>query len=742
MAKHLKINSDEIVKTYSFKVMRCNNDIDKKLREAIAQQQNYYNLCSDWIKDNLTTKIGDLYKYIPEKKRNNAYATCLISEEWKDKPLYMMFKKGFSGNNRDNAIYEAIVANNPEKYNGNIFGFSETIYRRFGYVQSVTSNYVTKISKMSTGIKKKKLSDVPSFDEMAEQVIYEMEHNGWTSLNDWNQWFEYIESKEDTNHAIIKRMKDLREFYDGHRVEVDLMMEEKSIESLISFGGCHRNNSKQSMSLMCSSGTKFDIKKNDNRKSFNINIANAICVDVFGRKDVIDKDGNLLVDICKNHGDSIVIKIDNGKVYVDINTKVIFKKNISSVDKVVGVDVNIKHMLLATNIVDDGSVIGYVNIYKEVVNDKDFRKVSNVGIIKTFEELSKFVTFCPNEFELLFSRISKQRGFDSKDSEIEEAFTNVLYKLKKKYIDSGDNVKRIYIENVLKIRSQIKAYAVLKNVYYDKQSEYDLDNDKQIQFADTECGREIISKLNNISKTIIGCRNNIIQYSYRVFTDNGFTTIALENLTSSQFEKVKNLPSVKSLLNYHKILGCTEYEMMQKGVYSVIKKGYYDILFDGGKVVDAKLSDSGKMVKLKDDFFNLMIKSVHFADIKDYFITLSNNGSVGVSLVPSYFTSQMDSIDHKIYCKVDEKSNKLKLVDKRCVRKSQEEHINGLNADFNAANNIGYITSNKTFRDMFLRQTRTDKSLYDKPSYETTVKSQATMVEKMKKAKFVKILNV
>lgn len=750
MATHSKKNANEEIKiketkTFSFKVKSCNNDLVKKMWEVIAEQQTYYNRCSDWIKDNLMSKIGDFYKYIPEQKRGTAYAEVLTSEEWKDKPAYMMFKNGFVGNNRNNVIYEAIVANNPERYNGNVLSICETYYRRNGYVKTVISNYVSKISKMSTGAKKKKLSDDPGFDELIQQTIYEMESNGWTSLSEWDAWIEYLETKADHNPLIMKRMKTLRDFYNEHRAEVNSKMETMAIENLVKFNGCHRDESKQSMFLMGTSNTKFIITKNDDNKSFHINFADIIDVDVFGRRDVMDKKGNLIVDICENHGDSIVLKLVDGELYIDINTKVPFEKKISSTDSVVGVDVNIKHMLLATDIVDNGTIKGYINIYKEIVNDDEFRKVSDSKTLKIFEDLSKFVTFCPNEFELLFSRVARQRGFFNENSEIEEAFSNVLYKLKKRYIDAGDNVKRVYVENILKIRSQIKAYAVLKLVFYEKQSEYDHGKDenfiKEHPFADTERAKEIIAKLNRISKTIIACRNNIIQYAYRVFRDNGYTMVSLENLTSSQFEKVRSLPSIKSLLNFHKLLGCTEDEMKQKGVYDVIKKGYYDICFEDGKIIDAKLSDKGKLVKMKDDLFNVMIKVVHFAGIKDYFITLSNNGSVGVSLVPSYFTSQMDSTDHKIYCKIDEDENKLKLIDKRLVRKSQENHINGLNADFNAARNIGYITSNEDFRNMFLRQSRKDKSFYNKPSYETFIKSQATMIDKMKKAGLVKFFD-
>ena len=40
---------------------------------------------------------------------------------------------------------------------------------------------------------------------------------------------------------------------------------------------------------------------------------------------------------------------------------------------------------------------------------------------------------------------------------------------------------------------------------------------------------------------------------------------------------------------------------------------------------------------------------------------------------------------------------------------------------------------------MFMKQSRTDKSLYNKPSYETFVKTQGSVVAKLKKTGFTNI---
>lgn len=744
MAKHVKTVSNEVIKTYSFKVKSTNGIESTKLLDAISEQQKYYNLCSDFIKSILNIKIGDLINFLPEEKRTSkvAYIEAITSGEWKDKPLYMMFKKGYSGQNRDNVLYEVIKNVNPEQYNGNILGFSETHYRRFGYVSSVISNYATKISKMSTGAKRHAVNSDSNNETICEQIIYEMEHHGWTSAKDWEEWVDYLNSSPNYNEDYKDRVNMLRNYYLSNTEEINNKMETMAINSLINFGGCRMKGAKKSMRVMGSSNTPFVINRLSGN-SLNIKFSNILDIDVYGRRDVI-KDGNLLFDITNGHGDSFILKVVNDEIYIDINCKVPFEKEIFSTKKVVGIDVNIKHALLATNI--DGSVNldGYVNIYKEAIEDEEFRKVCSSKILKDFESHSTFVSFCPLEFDLLFSRVCKQRGVFNEYSEAENAFSNVLYCLKKRFIESGDNVNRIYVENILKLRAQIKAYAVVKNAYYDKQSVYDADKTEEFiqenPFSNTVCGKELLGKVNRIAKKIIGCRNNIIQYAYSTFEKNGYDMISLEKLTSSQFEKVRSLPSISSLLKYHKVMGCTDAEVSEKEIYSVVKKGYYDFTYDGDKISGAELSEHGQLAKIKDDFFNLMIKSIHFAEIKDYFVTLSNNGGVGVSLVPSSFTSQMDSLEHKIYCEKDNKTGKLKLLNKKKIRRTQESHINGLNADYNAARNIAYLMSNDKLRGMFMKPADITKSLYNKPCYETFVKNQASVVSKLKKEGMVSII--
>lgn len=120
--------------------------------------------------------IGDLYQYIPEKAKGNTYATVLLDEAWKNQPLYKIFGKKYSSNNRNNALYcalSSVIDTNKE----DVLGFSKTYYTRNGYILNVISNYASKLSKLNTGVKSRAIKETSDEATIIEQVIYEMEHN-------------------------------------------------------------------------------------------------------------------------------------------------------------------------------------------------------------------------------------------------------------------------------------------------------------------------------------------------------------------------------------------------------------------------------------------------------------------------------------------------------------------------------------------------------------------------------------
>jgi hypothetical protein len=298
------------------------------------------------------------------------------------------------------------------------------------------------------------------------------------------------------------------------------------------------------------------------------------------------------------------------------------------------------------------------------------------------------------------------------------------------------------------------SYFILKEKYYEKQKEYDIEMgfvddsteskesmDKRRSenpFINTPVANELLEKMNNVQQDINGCMDNIKIYVHKVFEQNGYNIIALENLENSNFEKRRELYSIKYLLDKLKNQNINDIKASDK-IKEYIEKGYYELITnENNEIIDAKYTTKGDIKVKSAEFFNLMMKTLHFASIKDKFVSLSNNGKIQIALVPSEYTSQMDSIDHCIYMTENDKG-KLVKVDKRKVRTKQERHINGLNADFNAANNIKYIVENEKWRKVFCTP---QKAKYNTPTLDATKKGQFRILEELKKLKATKLLEM
>ena len=80
-----------MVKSIKFKV----KDIESCpiTKDVINEYKEYYNRCSDWIKNNLTSiTIGEIAEFLYESTgKDVAYITMGLSDEWKDKPMYHLF---------------------------------------------------------------------------------------------------------------------------------------------------------------------------------------------------------------------------------------------------------------------------------------------------------------------------------------------------------------------------------------------------------------------------------------------------------------------------------------------------------------------------------------------------------------------------------------------------------------------------------------------------------------------------
>jgi hypothetical protein len=760
-----------LTKSYLFKANLSEQDF-KLWKSIVEEYQGYKEVLSKWVCDHLTTmKIGDILPYIDRYSKKIDSKTCKypentyynLCEEHKDEPLYKIFQ--YDSNNRNNALYEVIRKTNCDSYTGNILNLSETYYRRNGFVKRVLANYATKILSMKPSVKKRKVTSDSTEEEIRNQVIYEIFKKNIKDEKDFKNVLEYSESKCETNKAYVERIRLLYDFYIKNKNEIKEYVTYICVEQLKEFCGVKVNRSKSSMNINIQN---FSITRVDGKCTYILHLPigkKVYDIKLWGNRQVVmNTDGTPvdIIDIINRHGESIDIVFKNGDIYFTFVVSEDFKKDDFEIGNVVGVDVNTKHMLMQTNIVDNGNVDGFFNIYKELVNDKEFSKCVSKEDLELFKELSNYVSFCPIECQFLFTRYAEQKGIlvYEKLRLAEKNLTSVLDRSFEKYNDIDCNIAN-YISNVRMLRSKCKSYFTLKMKYKELQHKYDdemgyvdtfsdscVEMDlrrKENPFVLTNEAMELLGKMESVSQDIIGCRDNIIAYAYNVFRKNGYDTVGLENLESSQFERFSSVISPKSLLNYHHLKG-KHIDFIDSDECSVkVNKDLYNFtLEDDGTISDITLSDKGKYRSDLSMFYNQIIKTIHFADIKDKFIQLGNNGNVQTVLVPSYFTSQMNSKTHKIYVVnvKNEKTGKIepKLANKNMVRLGQEHHINGLNADVNASMNIAYIAENEKMRKTMCKDPKSETG-YSVPFLTSRIKKQSDMVVELKKMGMVEVLS-
>ena len=741
-----------MTKTYSFKVRETNLK-----KDVMVEYNEYYNRLSDWVCSNLTKlTIGELAELVPEKKHNTSYYLAATDEKWINEPMYKLFtdeytkKSNFTdplvanSNNCDNLILTATDVLNPEGYEGNLLSLCKTTYRTFGYAKQVISNMKTKIGTLKPNVKQKVLGENPTYDEKMVQVLYEMYNNDASDLKSFEDKIKYLKSKENPNEKLISRMETLRDFFKENRNDIMDKCRTMAVEQLVSFGGCKRDADISSMTL---SSQCISVKRKGGCQGYVVAIPvgakNSIVFDLYGRRDVI-RDGVELVDVCSKHGKTVTIKSVNGELFLDMPVAVNFEKKSGKCTKTVGIDVNTKHMLIQTSVKDNGKFDYYVNLYRIFAQDEELNKIlGDDEVMANIKKNAENVSFLPLEMELLYSRILDG---PQKYKLAEDRITELLKQWGINFDAGCMPQERIYVQCVRKLRGNLKRLLYLQNKYYEVQQEYDKKmgfDDKSTDsketmdkrrwespFRNTEEGAKLYDEINTYQKRIIGIRNSIIDYAYLVLEYNGYDNLSLEYLTSSQFKVSKTFPSTNSLLKYHKLQGKTKTEAEKCDAYASHKSKYKLSLKDG--VIDSiDYSAEGLKHIKKDRSRNIIIKAIHFADVKDRFVLSSNNGNASVTFVPSYHTSQIDSTDHKMFV-----TSKGKIVDKRKVRQIQERHINGLNSDFNAARNIQYISENEEWRNALCKPT---ENMYNEPIYVPLVKSQNGMFKAIKKLGATKI---
>lgn len=736
-----------ITKTFIFKVKNLNECIINE--DVINEYKNHYNKLSNFINEHLTSlTIGEIAQTVYKGEDSPLYVTLGMSEEWKDKPLYYIFTKKYHTQSADNLLYEYIKIKNIDNYTSNILNLSETYYKRNGYFKLVMSNYRTKIREMKLSIKKQKIEENSNVEMLEEQTIYEMVKYKLNTIKEWENYIEYLTDKEDANLDYIQRCKILKDYFIKNEELLKEKMTTLSIEQLKQFGGCAMKGN-GSMNILIQN---YTIEEKEDSLGFVLNLPlnkKIHKIELWGNRQIkcgTKNEYKLLIDIINTKGQSINFKIKNGKLYVSFACDYSFNKTTSEYKQTVGIDVNVKHALIVTS-ENENNIKGYLNLYKHVLKNEKFVSLLSSEELNVFKSLSKNVVFCPIEFNFLFSRI-----FNDSYKEKELVFTDILYTLQKELKKAGKVEEHNYVSCVNKIRAKYVSYFKLKDVYSQKQKEYDIQmgfcdestesketmdqRRMEFPFRNTEIAVEILNKMNNILQDIEGCRKNIVSYAYKIFEQNGYDTIVLENLDNSNFDKTQVLPTTVSLLKYHKIQGKTIEEAKEnKNIGNLIDGENYNFILDeNNRINDAVFSEKGLYKVKKALFINQAIKTLHFSSIKDDFILLSNNGQASVVLVPAEYTSQMDSQKHVIYYKKNEKG-KLVKASKKSVRQKQETYINGLNADVNAANNIKYIVENEQWRNIFcVKPKNYDKNYgYRLPQLESTKKGQHNILLELKK---------
>ena len=726
-------------------------------KDVIKEYKEYYNRCSDWIKNNLTSiTIGEIAKFLQDTMgKTHGYIKVALSDEWRDKPMYHLFTEKYNTNHANNLLYYFIQENNLDRYEGNSLNIPSYYYKREGYFKMVAANYRTKIRTLNCKIKRKKVDADSTCVDIENQVIYEIIKNGLNKKSDWDNYISYIENIELPNIDSINRYKLLRDYFCENENAIENKIESLSIEQLKNFGGCIMKQHKNTMALNIK---RLKIEEKENSLGFILHLPlnkKQYQIELWGNRQIkkgTKESSETLVDFINTYGEDVAFTITKNELYVKFSFEYEFEKEETNFEKSVGLDINFKHALFVTSELDDDQFDGYINLYKYILSHSEFTNLLTEDERKDYEDISKVVTFCPFENQLLFARYDKK----SKLCKKEQVLSNILYSLQKKLKDENRTKEYIYVSCVNKLRAKYISYFILKEKYYEKQKEYDIEMgfvddsteskesmDKrryEYPFRNTPVANELLEKMNNVQQDINGCLKNIINYAYKVFEQNGYNIVALENLENSNFEKRNVLPTIKSLLKYHKLenQNITDIKTSEK-IKEYIENGYYELITnENNEIIDAKYTAKGDIKVKNARFFNLMMKTLHFASIKDEFVLLSNNGKSQIALVPSEYTSQMDSIDHCIYMTENDKG-KLVKVDKRKVRTKQERHINGLNADFNAANNIKYIVEDEKWRKVFCAP---QKPKYNTPILDATKKGQFRILEDLKKLKATKLLEI
>ena len=162
-------------------------------------------------------------------------------------------------------MYSFIQENNLDGYDGNSLNISGTYYRKQGYFKLVSSNYRTKIRTLNCKIKRKKIDEDSTSEDIENQVMYEIINRSLNKKTDWDNFISYIENVENPNIDNINRYTLLRDYFCDNEDVIKNKIELLSIEQLKDFGGCIM---KQHINTMSLNIQHFKIEEKENSLGF------------------------------------------------------------------------------------------------------------------------------------------------------------------------------------------------------------------------------------------------------------------------------------------------------------------------------------------------------------------------------------------------------------------------------------------------------------------------------------------
>lgn len=786
---------DKLVLTYKLKAIQSNDDIDRVWFPIAETYNECYNKFSHFIADNIDTMtFGEIASLI-DGGSDSGYRRTVSHQANSGLSLYRLFSKQpipmcfvEKKDDTDGTKYYEEKPNKKlgtktvyniayELYkkvvlcdcNPRIGIFTETEFHRFGVCHCLVDNLRSYFTNEKLRVAKRNINEDSTEEEKLLQVAYEITKDGsLSSEKGWKEKTKYFRERG-YNDKLVDRFETLSECFKRNQTTMDTYMEELALRQIRErFSGPNRT----SRTIVFNSFKGKTLSKGKEPMTLEMSFSgDKGKLALMGHRKLMSPEGNLIFEpkLCE----SISFQFEDGKdgrkeMYV--LTQMVRNDIIPQTDgiedeveldnaTVVGCDINTKHLLMVTSLKDNGHMDGYVNLFSRIIGNRKaadrLREIHGKQAFESLTQLAGYVTFGMIESDLLHSRSYDAENPTEEHAKLLEAEKSLTDAMRETMEEYQYGAERTYIGNCIALRNGISAYHRLCNAFDRERAKYDEETYHSIEdcdetlvtingipytkgtdfvkkhpFVETEKGREIMDKRNAVVNRIRGVRDSIVQYAYNVLLRHGARLLCMEDLDSSQFEKYNPGATAISLLRKHKLAGKTTEEALACKAYAAHREYYKTVTDDNGKITDIIYSDTGMFRFDKALFSNRLIKAVGFASVKDELAKPAATRTLKTAQVPAMYSSQMDSVKHVLLVKRNEKGKET-FARKNEVRKSQETHVNGLNADVNSALNLEHMAKDAKFRSLFLA--KPDKREYATPAFIPKFKSQIQFLKTVRK---------